>query len=375
MTISRIPFVDLKAQYLIIKDELKLRFQKVLDRADFILGREVSEFEQAFADYCGVPYCVGVANGTDALVLALRAAGIGRGHEVITAANTFVATAEAIEHVGARPVLVDSHPDTYNMDVRNLEAAITSRTKAIVPVYLYGQPADMESMLKIAAHCGLLVIEDAAQAHGAQYRGRRAGSLGFVGCFSFYPSKNLGAYGDAGAIVTNDPIIAETLGKLRNHGGIEKYQHDVVGYNSRLDTLQAVVLNVKLKYLDGWNAQRRSHAAMYDGLLASVPNITPPKQAHDCLPVYHLYVIRAEDGSRDELRAYLTKRGIATGIHYPKPIHLLEAFQHLGYGAGDFPVAEMQSRTILSLPMYPELKESQIEEVVAAIGEFYDGRK
>lgn len=371
---TKIPFVDLKAQHLTIKDEVETAFQQVLENTAFILGDQVSEFERAFANYCGVQHCVGVANGTDALVLALRAVGVGPGDEAITAANTFVATVEATAHVGAQPVLVDSCADTYTIDVGKIEAAITPRTRAIVPVHLYGQPADMDAVLVIAERYGLLVIEDAAQAQGALYGEQKAGGMGIVGCFSFYPSKNLGAYGDAGAVVTSDPTIAERLRKLHCHGGLKKHQHDIVGYNSRMDTLQAAVLNAKLKHLDDWNARRRDHAALYNELLAAMPTIALPKQSPDCTPIYHLYVIRVEDGSRDALHAYLGEHGIASGIHYPRPIHLLEAFRYLGYKAGDFPIAGIQSRSILSLPMYPELTESQIEQVVATIRGFYQKR-
>lgn len=366
-----VPFVDLRAQYQAIQAEVRRKLDEVLTSGTFILGSLVSEFEEAFARYCGARHAIGVANGTDALILALKALNIGPGDEVITAVNTFIATAEAIVHVGAKPVFVDiDQKNTYNIDVQQLEAAITPRTKAIIPVYLYGQPADMDPILEIAKTHGFYVIEDAAQAHGALYKGRKAGSMGHAACFSFYPAKNLGAYGDAGAVVTNDDQIALTVKKLRDHGGVQKYQHDLVGYNSRLDTLQAAVLLVKLKYLDEWNRKRQRNAQLYNELLAQVPGIVTPGVLEDATHVYHLYVIRLEDGDRDALQAHLKSREIATGIHYPQPVHLTPALSYLGYQAGDFPVAEDCAKKILSLPMYPELTRAQIEHVVECIDEY-----
>lgn len=371
----QVPFVDLGIQYKVIRSELEVEFQKVFEKTAFIMGSIVKDFEEAFAQYCGVKYAIGVANGTDALILALKALGIGPGDEVITAVNTFIATAEAIIHAGATPIFVDCDPHTYNIDVTQIEAKITPRTKAIIPVHLYGQPAQMDAILEIAKKYNLYVIEDAAQAHGAFYNGQKVGSIGHVACFSFYPAKNLGAYGDAGAVVTNDDEIALTVRKLRDHGGITKYQHDLVGYNSRLDTLQAAVLLVKLKYLDEWNKQRQKNAQLYNKLLSKVPGVITPSVLNGATHVYHLYVVRIEGNSRDELQRYLKERGIQTGIHYPKPLHLTPALKYLGDQAGDFPVAERYSQEILSLPMYPELTEEQITYVVQEIEKFLSKNK
>ncbi|MEO0248159.1 MAG: DegT/DnrJ/EryC1/StrS family aminotransferase [candidate division WOR-3 bacterium] len=364
-----VPFVDLKMQYEAIQKELNAELQKVFEKTAFILGPTLKEFEEAFARYCGVKHAIGVANGTDALILALKALGIGPGDEVITAVNTFIATAEAIIHAGATPIFVDCDPQTYTIDVSQIRDKITSRTRAIIPVHLYGQPADMDPILGIAKNRGIHVIEDAAQAHGALYKNRRAGSLGDVACFSFYPAKNLGAYGDAGAVVTNDEKIALTVRKLRDHGGVEKYQHDLIGYNSRLDTLQAAVLLVKLKYLDAWNRRRQEHAQLYNELLSQIPGIVTPTVLDRATHVYHLYVVRVERGNRDELQRFLRERGVHTGIHYPQPLHLTPAFSWLGYQAGDFPIAERYAQQILSLPMYPELTREQIEYVAECLGQ------
>lgn len=364
----RVPFVDLRAQYQAIQREIRRALDEVLASNAFILGAPVVAFEEAFARYCGVRHCIGVANGTDALRLTLEALGVGPGDEVITAANTFLATAEAIVHARARPVLVDTDPRTYTINVDQIETSITPRTKAVIPVHLYGQPADMDPILKIAEKYGLYVIEDAAQAHGATYKGRKVGSIGHAACFSFYPAKNLGAYGDAGAIVTNDDRIALSVRKLRNHGGIEKYQHDLIGYNSRLDTLQAAVLLVKLQYLDEWNRRRREHARLYDELCSTIPGIITPHVPEEARHVYHLYVLRLEAGSRDELRAYLKAQGIETGVHYPQPIHWTPAFRE--YPGRKFPIAEECARNILSLPMYPELSRAQIECIICEIERF-----
>lgn len=365
-----VPFVDLRVQYRALQAEIRWKLDEVLTSSAFILGTPLREFEEAFAHFCNVRHAVGVANGTDALTLALKALGIGPGDEVITAVNTFIATAEAIVHAGATPVFVDCDPHTYNIDLRRIETKITPRTKAIIPVHLYGQPADMDPVLAIAKKHRLYVIEDAAQAHGTLYKGRKAGSIGHVACFSFYPAKNLGAYGDAGAVVANDDRIALTVRKLRDHGGVEKYQHDLVGYNSRLDALQAAVLLVKLKYLDNWNRRRQENAQLYNKLLSKIPGIVTPCVLDGATHVYHLYVIRVEQGSRDELQRYLKERGIETGIHYPRPLHLTPAFSHLGYQAGDFPVAERYSRQILSVPMYPELTREEIAYVAQEIERF-----
>lgn len=368
----QVPFVDLAAQYATIAMEIEEAISRVLHRTDFILGGELDLFEEEFAAFCEVEYAVGVDSGTSALELALRAYGIGSGDEVITAANTFIATALAISYTGATPVLVDVDPQTYTMDISWLEKAITLRTKAIMPVHLYGHPADMDPVLEIAQQHGLIVIEDACQAHGATYKGKRVGSLGHAAAFSFYPAKNLGAYGDGGVVVTNDQRVAASLRMLRNYGQREKYHHALRGYNRRLDTLQAAVLRVKLKHLDAWNAARRRHAQLYGELLAHSPVVTPA-EADYAESVYHLYVIRVEAcpersrRNRDGLRAHLHDQGIATGIHYPIPIHLQPAYRDLGYEMGSFPITEEYAEQILSLPMYAELPQGLIEYVVETI--------
>jgi dTDP-4-amino-4,6-dideoxygalactose transaminase len=333
----------------------------------YILGEEVELFEQEFAAYCGVSHAVGVDSGTSALELLVRAYGIGPGDEVITAANTFVATTFAISYTGARPVLVDIDPCTFTVDIAQVQEAITPRTRAIIPVHLYGQPADMDPIMALARQHNLIVIEDACQAHGARYKGRRVGSLGHAAAFSFYPAKNLGAFGDGGMVVTNDPDIAETVRKLRNYGQSAKYHHELLGYNRRLDTLQAAVLRVKLKYLDEWNAARRAHARLYQQLLGG-NGIRLPVEANYAEPVWHLYVIRTV--ARDRLQAHLKERRIGTGIHYPIPIHLQPAYRDLNYGVGDFPVTEHCAGELLSLPMYAELMPEQIAYVASSIKEF-----
>jgi dTDP-4-amino-4,6-dideoxygalactose transaminase len=364
----KVPFIDLKAQFHALQEDVQQSWAEILQSSAFTLGPQVQQFESAFAAFCEVKHTIGVANGTDALTLALTALGIGPSDEVITAVNSFVATAEAIVHTSARPVFVDIDPQTHNIDVEQIEACVTARTRAIIPVHLYGQPADMDPILKIAAKHRLAVIEDAAQAHGARYKGRRVGSLGHAACFSFYPSKNLGAYGDVGAVVTNDDRIALAVRKLRDHGGIEKYQHELVGYNSRPDTMQAAVLLTKIKYLDRWNQRRQEHALLYNELLSQIPGIVPPTVVEQVMHVYHLYVIRVEQGSRDELRQHLHERGVQTGIHYPKPIHLTQAFA--GLRNNTFPVAEEYAHKILSLPMYPELEADQIRYVAEQISNY-----
>ena len=362
-----VPFVDLRAQYQSLAAEVQQAISVVLERGDFVLGREVSLFEEEFAAYCEAEYAVGVDSGTSALELALRAFDIGPGDEVITAANTFIATAFAVSYTGATPVLVDVDPQTYTIDVSLLESAITDRTRAIIPVHLYGHPAEMDPIMEMAGRYRLVVIEDACQAHGAKYKGKRVGSLGHAAAFSFYPAKNLGAYGDGGMVVTNDERVAGSLRVLRNYGQREKYHHMVQGYNHRLDTLQAAVLRVKLKHLDAWNAARRQHAKLYRELLAHSP-VVLPVEASCAEAVYHLYVIRVED--RDGLRVYLQDRGVATGIHYPIPIHLQPSYRALGYKKGSFPVTEGCAEQILSLPMYAELTPASIEYVAEAIRTF-----
>ena len=359
----RVPFVDLQTQLEALRPDIERQIQEVVSTTSFILGEHVRHFEQAFAAYLGVNHALGVANGTDALYLALRASGIGPGDEVITASNTFIATTEAITGVGAQIVLVDVDPISYTLDPTQVEAVVTSRTKAIIPVHLYGQPADMNAIMTIAERHGLLVVEDACQAHGAWYEGRRVGTIGHIGCFSCYPGKNLGAFGDAGIIVTNDDSVAERLRLLANHGSMTKYHHEIEGWNSRLDTIQAAVLGVKLPHLDEWNAARRRHADRYRALLAG-SRISTPTVTHDD-HVWHLYVIETPDRAR--LAALLSERGIATGIHYPVPLHLQPAYGRLGYGFGAFPVAERAAQRILSLPMFPELTEEQIAFVADAI--------
>ncbi len=362
-----IPFVDLRAQYRQIRNEVDPAVLAVMQRGDFVLGGAVSEFERAFAEYCEVEHCVGVDSGYSALELIVRAYDIGPGDEVITAANTFIATTLAISNAGATPVLVDCDPQTYNIDVTKIEAAITPRTKAIMPVHLYGQTADMDAIVDIARRHNLFVFEDAAQASGARYKGRRAGSLGDAAGFSFYPGKNLGAYGDGGAVTTNDAAIAEKIRLLRNIGQKVKYFHEVKGFNNRLDTIQAAVLGVKLPYLDDWNASRRRAAATYRELLAGLPIVTPTT-ADYAEHIFHLYVVRMS--GREALMDHLKERGIATGLHYPIPIHLQPAYAELGYQRGDFPVTEAYAEEIVSLPIFPELDDEKVTYIANAIREF-----
>jgi dTDP-4-amino-4,6-dideoxygalactose transaminase len=343
----------------------------VLDTSAFILGREVEAFERAFAEYVGAQECVGVSNGTAAIQLALQACGVGAGDEVIVPANTFFATAEAVSTAGATPVFVDCDPVTYNLDAGRIEAAVTARTRAVIPVHLYGQPADLDAVFEVAAAHDLLVIEDAAQAHGARYKGERVGARGRAGCFSFYPGKNLGAYGEGGAVVTNDAGVARRLRMLRDHGSEQKYRHELVGYNSRLEGIQGAVLSVKLKHLDYWNARRRRHAARYRELLTPLADygaLVLPREAAYAEHVYHLFVVQTD--ARDTLQRYLSAAGVQTGIHYPVPVHLQPAYAALGHREGDFPNAESQSRRVLSLPMFAELTEHQLKYVADAIADF-----
>jgi dTDP-4-amino-4,6-dideoxygalactose transaminase/acetyltransferase-like isoleucine patch superfamily enzyme len=366
-----IPLVDLKAQYRALAEEIDSAIQAVLERGDFILGGAVQDFEEEFADYCAVEHAIGVANGTDALHLGLRACGIGAGDEVITAANSFIASAAAISFAGATPVFADIDPRTYTLDPAAVERAITSRTRAILPVHLYGQPADMDAIMAIARRHGLRVIEDACQAHGALYRGRRVGTIGDLGAFSFYPGKNLGAAGDGGAAVTGDPDLARQMRMLRNYGQSAKYHHDFLAFNSRLDTVQAAVLRVKLRYLDGWNQQRRQAAALYTELLADC-GFPTPYVAPEVQSVFHLYVTRLD--GRDEIVRQLNQRGVGAGIHYPIPIPQQQAYAFLGYRPGDFPVTEAVCREVLSLPLYPEITPAQIRTVCSALAEVVAGR-
>ena len=361
-----VPFVDLKAQYESIREEVGAAIGRVLENSSFILGREVEAFEEAFAAYVGARFCVGVSNGTAAIQLALTACGVGPGQEVIVPANTFFATAEAVSTANATPRFIDADPDSCNLDVSRLEAAITERTRAVIPVHLYGQPADLDAVFEVAARHGLVVVEDAAQGHAALYKGRRVGALARAGCFSFYPGKNLGAYGEGGAVVTDDPEVARRVRMLRDHGSERKYRHEFVGYNFRMEGIQGAVLGVKLKHLDGWNDLRRAHAARYGELLGA-SGLTLPRVMPYARHVYHLYVVRSE--ARDELQRRLAAAGVQTGVHYPVPVHLQPAYAALGHRPGDFPEAERQAASVLSLPMFAELTGEQIERVAEAVGE------
>jgi dTDP-4-amino-4,6-dideoxygalactose transaminase len=368
--VSGVPFVDMVANCRSVGPEALEAMRRVVERGVFVLGAEGAALEAEFAAYCETAHGVGVDSGTSALELALRAFDIGPGDEVVTAANTFIATVFAIRYTGARPVLADVDPGRYTLDPAALERAITPRTKAVIPVHLYGQPADMDPILDVARRHRLTVIEDACQAHGARYRGRRAGSLGHAAAFSFYPSKNLGAFGDGGMVVTGDRAIAERLRGLRDYGQPRKYHHAYLGYNRRLDELQAAVLRAKLPRLDDWNAARARAADWYDGALGRLPYGRPARAA-DATHVFHLYVIRVR--GRDAARAHLDTRGIRTGIHYPVPVHLQEACADLGYRRGDFPVTEVAAEETLSLPMYPEITEAQVRLVSEALGDFKNG--
>jgi len=357
-----IPFVDLKAQYHSIKQEVDAAVADVLENSSFVLGKHVAAFEEDFASYCQTKYAIGLNSGTSALHLAMLAAGIGPGDEVITVSMTFVATVAAIGYTAARPVFVDVDPVGYTMDPAKIEAAITPRTKAIVPVHLYGQPADMDPILEIARRHKLVVIEDAAQAHGAEYQGRRAGSMGDMGCFSFYPGKNLGAYGEGGAVVTNHPEYTRTIRMLRDWGAEKRYHHVLKGYNYRMEGIQGAILRVKLRKLDEWTACRQAHAREYSRLLAA-SGVTTPTQMPYARHVFHVYALRSS--RRDELQRVLQENGVQTGIHYPVPVHLLEAWRDLGYSEGDFPVSEEIAAQELSLPMYPELT-PESQQIVAS---------
>jgi dTDP-4-amino-4,6-dideoxygalactose transaminase len=359
-----IPYLDLKAQYAGLKPDIERAITAVLDETQYILGPAVAAFEKDFAAYCDAAEAVGVNSGTSALHLALLACGVGPGDEVITVPYTFVATVSAIEYAGARPVFVDVEPRYYTMDPAQIEAAITPRTKAIMPVHLYGQPADMDPILDIARRHGLRVIEDACQSHGSEYRGRRCGALGDIGCFSFYPGKNLGAYGEGGAAVTNDPQFADTMRTLRSWGERRRYEHSMRGFNYRMDGIQGAVLGVKLKHLEAWTEARRSRAAVYRAKLAGTPAATPAER-EGVRHVYHVYAVRL--AQRDAWRAWLTEREIGTGVHYPIPVHLQPAYADLGYRQGAFPVSEAVASEVLSLPMFPELTDAQIDEIAAVL--------
>lgn len=359
-----IPLIDLSIQHRNLRAEINSAIEGVLDRADFILGHDVADLEQEFAAYCGAKYAVGVDSGLSALELSLRAFGIGQGDEVIVPAHTFTATAAAVTFAGATPVFVDANPETMCIDVEKIEAAITSHTRAILPVHLYGLPVDMDRILEFAEKHNLIVVEDACQAHGAMYKGKRVGALGHIAGFSFYPTKNLGGCGDGGIITTNDSNVVETIKAMRNCGQRAKNVHELAPYNHRLDNLQAAILRVKLRYLDQWIESRRALAVAYNKLLTNSHVVTPAEPA-DYMHVYHLYVIRTEN--RDALQSYLKERGIGTAIHYPKPVHLQPFYSNGLDRRGEFPVAEKICDEILSLPLYPEMTEEQVEVVVSEI--------
>ena len=369
----KVPFLDLKIQHKQIEYEVLPMLTEAMENAQFIGGHNVEGFEQEFATFCNTEYCIGVNSGTDALRFALMAAGVGAGDAVVTVPNTFIATTEAISQVGALSVFVDVDPHTCNMDPEKLAEFMGSTShpiKAVIPVHLYGQPADMDPILEVAQKNDLAVVEDACQAHGATYKNRKAGSIGLAGCFSFYPGKNLGAYGEGGAVVTDDGDAAGHIKMIRDHGQAQKYYHDREGYNGRLDAIQAGVLRIKLKRLADWNRARQRNASIYDELLRCVPGVDFAKVNGFTESVYHLYIIMVDD--RDGLQGYLGEKGIATGLHYPLPLHLQKAYNHLGYKEGDFPVTERCANRLLSLPMYPELTREQIEYVCSAITEFMD---
>ena len=359
-----IPFVDLKTQYRSIKEEIDTALQSVLDSSQFVLGKEVAAFEEEFAVYCQAKYAIGVNSGTSALHLALLAAGIGPGDEVITIPFTFVATVAAIVYTGARPVFVDIDPRSFTIDVNQIERAITKKTRALLPVHLYGQSAEMDPIMDIARRHNLIVIEDAAQAHGAEYKGHRVGSIGDLGCFSFYPGKNLGAYGEGGAVVTNNPEYARTIRMLRDWGAERKYQHVLKGYNYRMEGFQGAILRVKLRHLEDWTEARRTAAKYYDELLNGGSVQTPLEMPY-ARHVYHIYAVRTSH--RESLQQELHSQGVQTGIHYPIPVHLLPAYSDLGYRSGNFPNSEQAANQVLSLPMFAELTQTQIQAVSGAM--------
>ena len=361
-----IPYLDLQAQYRGIKHEIDTAVLRVLDSTQYILGEEVAAFEREFAGYCQASDAIGVNSGTSALHLALLAAGVGRGDEVITVPFTFVATVSAIGYTGATPVFVDIEPDYFTLDASKIEAAITPKTKAIIPVHLYGQPADMDPIMEIARRRRLMVIEDAAQAHGSEYHGRRCGSIAEIAAFSFYPGKNLGAYGEGGAITTTRADFVATCRTLRDWGQEKRYEHRLKGFNYRMDGIQGAILRVKLRHLEAWTEQRRQVAGWYAAALDE-ESVRLPKARPGCRHVYHVYVVRTDD--RDKLRDVLGKQGIQTGTHYPIPVHLQPAHADLGYHAGDFPVAEQAAHEVLSLPIFPEMTREQVQTVAAAVSE------
>lgn len=370
----KVSFVDLKIQYLNIKQEIDEILKDIFANTSFICGKYVSLFEKEFGKAQNTKYFVGLSSGTDAIHLMLWAAGIGPGDEVIVPVNTFIATAEGVSLCGAVPIFIDNDPNSYNIDVDKIEEKLTEKTKAILPVHLYGNPADMDSILKLARKYNLLVFEDACQAHLAEYNGKKVGKFGKATAFSFFPGKNLGAYGEAGGIATNDDDFYQKVIRMRGHGSVERYVHEVIGHNYRMEEIQAGVLLVKLKYLKEWTKRRRKIAKLYCSLLKDIEEVICPIENERAFHVYHLFVIRVLKGKRDALREYLEKNGIATGLHYPIPIHLQKAYHHLGYKKGDFPIAESQASQILSLPIYPELEEKKVEYVCERIKEFFHGQ-
>jgi len=363
----KVPFLDLKAHHAPLTEEFERAIREVIESSAFAGGPFVERFEEEFASFCGSSYAIGVGNGTDALWLALLALGIGEGDEVITVPNTFIATAEAITYCKARPVFVDVDPDTFTMNPAELEKSLTKKTKAIIPVHLFGQPADMDPILEFARANGLFVVEDAAQAHGAQYKGQKAGTMGDAGCFSFYPGKNLGAFGEAGAVVTNDPELRKQIQMLRDHGQSRKYYHSTMGWNCRMDGIQAAILSIKLRHLDKANSLRRKHALEYNQAFAGIDEVLTPFEAKYARHVYHVYAVRVQE--RDAVLRHLQEKGVGCAVHYPVPVHLQEAGRNLGYTKGAFPIAEKLADEFLSLPMFPELTEEQIEYVGRCVSE------
>jgi len=363
----KVPFLDLKAHHAPLTEEFDRAIREVIESSAFAGGPFVERFEEEFASFCGSSYAIGVGNGTDALWLALLALGIGEGDEVITVPNTFIATAEAITYCKARPVFVDVDPDTFTMNPAELEKSLTKKTKAIIPVHLFGQPADMDSILEFARANGLFVVEDAAQAHGAQYKGQKAGTMGDAGCFSFYPGKNLGAFGEAGAVVTNDPELRKQIQVLRDHGQSRKYYHSTMGWNCRMDGIQAAILSIKLRHLDKANSLRRKHALEYNQAFAGIDEVLTPFEAKYARHVYHVYAVRVQE--RDAVLRHLQEKGVGCAVHYPVPVHLQEAGRNLGSTKGAFPIAEKLADEFLSLPMFPELTEEQIEYVGRCVSE------
>jgi dTDP-4-amino-4,6-dideoxygalactose transaminase len=364
-----IPFVDLKAQYQSIKEEIDIAIQNVINETAFIKGKYVQQFEEEYAETYGVKHVISCANGTDAIYITLKCLGIGQGDEVITVANTWISTAETITQAGAKPVFIDIHPDYYTIDVSKIEEKITEKTKAIIPVHLFGQPAEMDSILDICERHKLMLVEDCAQAHFAEWKGKKVGTMGIAGTFSFFPGKNLGAYGDAGCIITNNDELAVKARMFANHGALKKHHHGLEGINSRLDGLQAAILSVKLKYIHKWTDLRIQHAEKYSELLSRIDNIVTPVIHQDARHVFHLYVIRTQQ--RSDLQTHLKDKDISSGIHYPTPLPFLKAYEYLGYKPEDLPISYNYMDKILSLPMYPELKKEEVDLVCGSISEFY----